>query len=123
MFHGQSPYGRLVVTEQAGQYNFIESGVVLFSTQNAQQVEETVHYAMAQRPRARRVLLVSGGVSGTAREILKYPVQRVDYVELDPLLLEVAAAVAARELADPRIHVIATDGRLHVRQTAEVTTW
>ena len=31
---------------------------------------------MAQRPEARRVLLVSGGISGTAREILKYGVAR-----------------------------------------------
>ncbi len=73
VYHGDSPYGMLVVTEDAGQYNFIENGVPLFSTHNTEQVEETVHYAMAQRPDARRVLLISGGASGTAREILKYP--------------------------------------------------
>ncbi len=78
------------MTQSAGQLNFIENGVPLFSTHNVEQIEETVHYAMAQRPDARRVLLISGGVSGTAREVLKYPVEAVDYVELDPLILEVA---------------------------------
>ena len=89
VFRGHSPYGKLVVAEMSGQYNFMENGVVLFSTDNVLRLEETVHYAMSQRPKARRVLLVGGGVSGTAAEILKYGVEAVDYVELDPLVLEV----------------------------------
>ncbi|KKL74168.1 hypothetical protein LCGC14_2067600, partial [marine sediment metagenome] len=72
VYRGHSPYGSLVVTESAGQFDFIENGVPLFSTQNIEQIEETVHYAMAQRPEAAEVLLISGGVSGTALEILKY---------------------------------------------------
>ena len=119
VFHGTSPYGSLVVTQSAGEFNFIENGIPLFSTHNVEQVEETVHYAMAQRPQARRVLLVSGGASGTAREVLKYPVEAVDYVELDPLILAVARRFLPDRLADQRIHVINTDGRLFVRQTEQ----
>ena len=77
VFHGHSPYGNLVVTRMGSQYNFIENGTVWFTTHNLEEVEETVHYAMARR-HARRVLLVSGGVSGTARELLKYSAH-VDY--------------------------------------------
>lgn len=116
VFRGNSPYGSVVVTETAGQYNFLESGVAWFSTHNLEAVEETVHYAMAQRPLARRVLLVSGGISGTARELLKYPAH-VDYVELDPLVLQAAREFLPESLADPRIEVINTDGRLYLRQT------
>jgi spermidine synthase len=82
LHQGHSPYGRLIVTESSGQVNFIHNGVVLFAAQAARSkeaaryadkdVEETVHYAMSQRPDAERVLLISGGVSGTAQEILKY---------------------------------------------------
>jgi spermidine synthase len=117
VFHGESPYGSLVTTESAGQLNFIGSGVPLFSTHNTEQIEESVHYAMAQRPAAKRVLLISGGVSGTAREILKYPVEAIDYVELDPLILAAARRYLPEALADPRIHVINSDGRLFVRHT------
>jgi spermidine synthase len=117
VFKDNSPYGSLVVTRSAGQYTFVENGVVLFSTGNVEQVEETVHYAMAQRPHARRVLLVSGGVCGTAKEILRYEVQAVDYVELDPLIIRVARLYLPDALADPRIHVVNTDGRLFVRQS------
>ncbi len=132
-----SPYGRLIVTESSGQHNFILNGVVLFSAQKLsggretaryadKQVEETVHYAMAQRPEAEHVLLISGGVSGTAREILKYWEDGdrdvgVDYVELDPEIIRVAADYLPENLSDPqgRIRVFTTDGRLFVRSAGQ----
>ena len=114
-----SPYGKLLVTESDGQFDFIENSVPLTSTRDDRHVEETVHYAMAQRPDARKVLLVGGGISGTAKEILKYNVSRVDYVELDPLILEFGRKYLPESLADNRIKIINTDGRLFVRQTGE----
>lgn len=117
--HANSPYGRLVVTRSAGQYDFLENGIPVASTRDDQRVEETVHYALAQRPAARRVLLVSGGISGTAREILKYGVGAVDYVELDPLVLALGRKYLPQNLDDPRIRVSNTDGRLFTRQAAE----
>jgi spermidine synthase len=117
LFRANSPYGRLVVTESGGQTNFIENGIAVVSTPNVEQVEETTHYAMAQRPDARRVLLVSGGVAGVAKEILKYNVAGVDCVELDPLVIETGRRFLPDHFADSRIHVIATDARQFVRQT------
>jgi len=119
VFRGSSPYGRLVVTESAGQINFIENGLPIISTNNVQQVEEAVHYAMAQRPGARRVLLVAGGVSGTAKEILKYGVSEVTYVELDPLIIDVGRRFMPESLDDRRIQVVNTDGRQFLRQAEQ----
>ena len=119
VFRGNSPYGRLVVTAGAGQFNFIENGLPLMATHNVEQIEETVHYAMAQRPTARRVLLIGGGVAGTAREILKYPAAEVTYVELDPLLIKAGQQVLPGNLNDPRIHVVVTDGRQFIKRTQE----
>ncbi len=119
VFRQNSPYGKLVVTESAGQFNFIENGVPFVSTHGVARVEETVHYAMIQRPDARRVLLVGGGISGTAREILKYGVAEVTYVELDPLIIEAGRRFLPNALADKRIRVVQSDGRLFIRQTAE----
>jgi spermidine synthase len=119
VFRASSPYGKLLVTESAGQYDFIENGVPLFSTNNCGQIEETVHYAMIQRPAARKVLLVSGGVSGTAREILKYGFAEVTYVELDPLISETGSRFLPGVLTDPRIKVVNTDGRLFIKRTRE----
>ena len=119
MFRANSPYGKLLVTESAGQFTFIENGLPLFSTHNVGQIEETVHYAMAQRPDARKVLLVSGGVAGTAKEILKYGAAQVTYVELDPLIVAAGRKYLPGNLADPRIQVVNTDGRLFIKQTNE----
>jgi len=119
VFRGSSPYGRLVVTESAGQVNFIENGLPIISTNNVLQVEEAVHYAMAQRPGARRVLLVAGGVSGTAKEILKYGVSEVTYVELDPLIIDVGRRFMPESLDDRRIQVVNTDGRQFLRQAKQ----
>jgi spermidine synthase len=117
LFRASSPYGRLVVTESSGQFNFIENGLPFTSTRNVEQVEATAHYAMSQRPDARQVLLVGGGVSGSAKEILKYGVSEVTYVELDPLIIEAGRRFLPANLDGPRIRVVATDGRLFIKQT------
>jgi spermidine synthase len=117
LFHANSPYGRLVVTESAGQTNFIENGFVLASAPNPGAAEEAAHYAMAQRPEARRVLLISGSIAGVAQELLNYPAAAVDCVELDPLVIETGRRFLPDHYADPRVYVIATDARLHLRQT------
>jgi spermidine synthase len=117
VFRANSPYGRLVVTNDSGQLTFYENGVPVISTHNIDQIEETVHYAMSQRPEARRVLLLGGGVAGTAREILRYGVDEVTYVEIDPLIIAVGRRFLPDNLADARIRTVATDGRRFVQQT------
>jgi spermidine synthase len=57
------------------------------------------------------VLLVSGGVSGSARELLEWPLNRVDYVELDPAVLVAAERFLPERLADPRLGLHVDDGR------------
>ncbi|MDD2763616.1 MAG: fused MFS/spermidine synthase [Opitutaceae bacterium] len=118
VFRGNSPYGRLVITDDSGQLTFFENGVPVITTHNLDRIEETVHYAMSQRPDARRVLLISGGVAGTAREILRYGVGEVTYVEIDPLIIAAGRRFLPEYLADPRIKTVATDGRRFVQQTA-----
>jgi spermidine synthase len=106
-----SPYGRLVITADAGQLTFFENGVPVITSPHLEQIEETVHYAMAQRPDAREVLLIGGGVTGTAREILRYGVSRVTYVELDPQIIAAGRRFLPGALDDPRIEVVNADGR------------
>jgi len=113
-------YGSLVATESMGQFNFFENGIPLFATNNVIAAEETVHYPMSQRRTAKKVLLVGGGVSGTLAELLKYPVERVDYVELDPEVIRLARKyVPGGSLQDARVSVINTDGRLYVKTAQE----
>ena len=107
-----TPYGNIVVTRTGSQINFFENGLPLFSSGNVIESEEDVHYAMSQHPQPKSVLLVSGGVFGTLREVLKYGVGRVDYVEIDPAVIELSREyVAGSGLDDGRVFVHQTDGR------------
>jgi spermidine synthase len=118
VFRANSPYGRLVVTDRDGLLTFYENGVPVAATENIAQVEEAVLYALSQRPGARRVLLIGGGVAGDAREILRAGgVSEVTYVELDPAIIAAGRQLLPENLDDARIRIAATDGRRFVRQT------
>ena len=119
LFSGNSPQGRIVTTEYQGQINFIENGVPLSPSHNLQQAEETVHFAMAQRPQAKTVLLIGGGYTGTAQEILKYSVSRVDYVEIDSLIINLTKQFLKEKISSQKINIINTDGRKYIRETTE----
>jgi spermidine synthase len=112
----ESPYGRIVVTREGKQHTFWESGVPFYSGADVIRSEEKVHYALCQLERAAHVLLVSGGLGLTLAEVAKYHPKRVDYVELDPHLTDVALALGALKKA-PYLEVINMDGRHHIKTT------
>jgi spermidine synthase len=118
IFHKNTPYGKLDVTMNSGQLNYFENGLLLFSSNNEIVNEESVHFAMVQHPGPKKVLVVSGGISGTIKEILKYHPALVDYVELDPTLISLGR-MYSKILDDDKIHVIHGDARRFIRQTKE----
>jgi spermidine synthase len=116
IFSRDTPYGNLTVTRQAEQENFYENNVLLSSANDATNAEESVHYAMVQSASPQTVLMVSGAVSGAAREVFKYKVQRLDCVEVNPYLIELAQKYSA-ELSDKRVNIFNADPRVFVRET------
>lgn len=84
--YSESPYGRIVVSREEGQLTFWESGSPLYSDSNVVESEEKVHYPLSQLEKVDRVLLVSGGLGETLKEIAKHRPGHVDYVEIDPAL-------------------------------------
>lgn len=123
-YYGNSIYGNVAAIEQEKQYTFFANGVPIITAPvpDIVFVEELVHLPMLFIPQPRRVLVLSGGVGGLLTEILKYPVERVDYAELDPLLIEAVKSLptplTTAELTDPRVHIRHVDGRLLTRQMA-----
>lgn len=112
----ETNYGNLTVSENAGQYNFYENGNLLFTSENTIVSEEYVHYALLQHNNPQHVLLVSGGISGMIKEILKYSeVQGIDYIELNPGLFKLAAKYAPLP-TDKRINVIKGDARRYINR-------
>jgi spermidine synthase len=124
VYYGNSIYGNVAAIQQEEQYTFFANGVPILTAPvpDITSVEELVHLPMLFVPQPRRVLVVSGGVGGVLNEILKYPLERVDYAELDPLLIKAVqkfpTSLTTRELSDPRVHIENVDGRLLVRKLA-----
>jgi len=117
-----STYGNVAVVESEGQYTFFTDGIPTITTPvpDTVFVEEFAHLPMLFLERPESILVLSGGAGGVVNELLKHPtVQRIDYAELDPLLLQMArkypTALTEGELSDPRVSVEHVDGRLFVR--------
>jgi len=82
-----SPFGKLTITRLDEQLNLYENGVPVMIGDDPAFREESVHYAMLLHPRPENVLLISGGTGGTIGELLKYPLEKIDYLEINPWMI------------------------------------
>lgn len=128
----QSKHGTIAVMRREDQYSFFQSGHLVLTTAGPealtpgleeQEAATFAHLAMVQHENPKRILLIGGGLRGTLREVAKHPVERIDYIELDEVLTKAAQpyvpSTTREALADPRVHLIHTDGRLFVKTTPE----
>ncbi len=116
----ETPYGHLAAVSRNDQISFFENGILQFAYPDPLSAEESVHYALLEHPEPKKVLLLGGGLSGSLNEVLKHPsVLGVDYVELDPGLIELGKsrlpADAVQVLARPEVRLIHEDGRRFVQ--------
>jgi spermidine synthase len=114
----ESPYGRIVITKEGPQHTFWESGTPFYSDADIVNSEEKIHYALSQLKEVKSVLLVSGGLGETLREVSKYAPASVDYVELDPNLTRVAQELGLIAQS-PALAVIHDDGRHYIKMTSK----
>lgn len=115
-----SPYARLQVIKTGEQISFFSNSSIAFNYPDPAAAEEAVHFAFLQRPEADHLLLIGGGLNGTLAQALQYPQVRIDYVELDPTLIELARKVLVGQptgLDDPRVTINLVDGRKFLRET------
>lgn len=115
IYYKDTPYGKIAVTKFADQINFYDNGVFQFSDKNIIASEEGVHYGMIQHPAPKKVLLISGGASGMIKEILKYNIESLDYIEQNPGLIDMGRLYTDNIVADERISVIEEDPRLFLK--------
>jgi len=118
-----SIYGNLAVIKNDNTYSFFNNGLYNFTVPDEFTSERIAHLALLEHPEPREVLLIGGGVSGVLREILKHPVEKVDYLELDPLVITMAKEYLYLSekyaLNDERVTIRNMDGRLFVKRTSD----
>lgn len=116
-------YGHIVVVARENQITFFESGLWNFTVPDQLSAEEAVHYGLLQHPQPESVLLIGGGVSGSLAQLLLHPsVREVEYVELDPKLIQLGKKYLPGDvtaaLQDPRVTVLHEDGRSYLSHTS-----
>ena len=118
-----SIYGNITVIQKNNTYSFFNNGLYNFTVPDELTSERIAHFALLEHPRPKKVLLIGGGVSGVLKEILKHPVEKVDYLELDSLMVTLAKEYLSftKEYAlnDSRVEVKNIDGRLFVKQASD----
>lgn len=116
-------YGNLSVIKEREQYTFYSDGLPVINTPYPDTiwVEEFVHFSLLSHSKPKNIFLVGGGAGGVLSEILKHPVERIDYTELDPMLIKLvekySTPLTKNELNNPRVKLIYTDGRRFVQTT------
>lgn len=116
-----SIYGNVAVTKKADQFSFFANGLHIYTVPDILRQEEAVHFALLEHPDPLDVLLIGGGAGGLVGEIVKHPVRSVDYIEIDPLIIEMARSHLPTDyyqaLDDRRVAVMNLDGRLYINRT------
>lgn len=121
-----SIYGNISVTKEKEQYTFFSDGIPIITTPipNIAVTEEFIHFGMLSHPDPKDILIIGGGAGGYIAEILKYPINQLDYAELDPLLIqmikEYSTPLTKQELADERLSVEIIDGAMHIKKTSRL---
>ena len=114
-----SPYGSLALLKRGREESLFENGQHVFTTNDRMTSEDAVHFALLTHPAPRQVLLIGGGPSGVISEILKYPKVHVDYIELDPAAVRMAARLPFAKvswLRNQRVSVFSDDARRFIRR-------
>lgn len=127
VFAKASPYQRVVITRWRNDVRLFIDGNIQFSSIDEQRYHEPlVIPAMEAHGRPKNVLVLGGGDGLAAREILAYPsVERVQIVDLDPLITELATtrpelvALNQDALRDPRVRIENNDAMLFLEQNEQ----
>jgi spermidine synthase len=118
-----SIYSNLTVVGNESGYSFYSNGLHMFTVPNQASAEPVAHFPMLEHPDPKKILLIGGGIGGSLGEILKYSVKEVDYVELDPKLIDLARKWLddkfLNPLDDPRVKLSNVDGRLFVKRAQQ----
>lgn len=122
-FYQNSIYGNVAVTRREEQFTIFVDGVPAHSlpTPDLATIEEITHLPLLFHSSPQRVLLLGGGIGGSLKEILKHSIVSVDYVELDPLIIQAAILFVEPStvgLADSRAKMSNVDGRFFVAYAA-----
>ncbi|MCX5892622.1 MAG: hypothetical protein NTW80_06565, partial [Deltaproteobacteria bacterium] len=117
-----SPYAFLSATREDGQVSFFANNLWQFTYPDPYSAETQVQLALLMHPQPQRVLLLGGGPALVPEVLKTAGVTRLDYVELDPQLVDLARNLISEAAAwtrDPRVRLALRDARHYLAHTPE----
>lgn len=112
-----SPYGRITVTRMADQISIFENDALSFET-GGTDAESFVNLAALQHPHPQKILILGGGLEGIVREALKYTPRHIDYVELNPVMLNLTMHYLPDDIRNslnaPKVRITYADPRQYL---------
>ncbi len=118
-----TPYQQVEIARLGKQHSIFGNGKIVAAFPDPHTANRISAMIMAQKPDAKKILLIGGGIGSFVRALLQYPVEHVDVVEPDPDAFRIAKSYLPAEesatLADPRLTIIFRDGRFLVNRVAE----
>jgi spermidine synthase len=123
LFEGRSEFQKIGVyrTPGLGRVLLLDNLMMLSERDEHAYHEMLAHVPAFAHPQPRNVLIIGAGDGGLVREVLKHEsVERVDWVEIDPMVIEVCTRFLGDIMGEPRddrVHIHNTDGAAFVRET------
>lgn len=114
----ESRYGEITVIKVRNQSSIYANGHLIFTYPDSQSEEMSTHLLISVHPSPLKILVI-GGSPGTLKEFLKYPITGIDFVELDPKIIEISLGLLNDEdkaaIKDSRVRIIIEDGRKFIK--------
>jgi len=115
VYISDSPFGLFAITKHGEQLNYYENNILMASTGDVIEKEESVHFAMVQHSNPKNILVLSGLISGIAQELEKYPVNKIDYVDINPEIFKIAEKTINSDIYK-KLNLINEDPVRYLRQ-------
>ena len=97
-----TPFGNITTGTYGGEQTVFYDHRPLFFSGDVISAEENIHYALLQREKYDRILMISGGLNKHIGQMTKYGINEVVYLEHDPGIIE---AERARDTVAGRVNI------------------
>ncbi len=108
-----SSYGPIILAKKFGVESLYANGSLIATSEDKSGNEQFIHSVLAANPKAKDILFIGPYFSGQIQEILKYPIQNLDCLDINPVLSSLSIDRLEAEERE-RANFIVTDPRLYL---------
>ncbi|MCK4760698.1 MAG: hypothetical protein KAW12_00765 [Candidatus Aminicenantes bacterium] len=120
LYTAESKYQDIALAGLPGQYNLYLNNMFAAVFPADEENRILAAHLLCQHPASKRVLVIGDALTGLAKHLLRYDVEKIVSVEIDPLMVETLLKFLPEEekkvLQDSRFHLVIEDGRKYVQE-------